>query len=136
MRAVRRISLGVIGALGGALVACEGAAEPTGGICTQEIRPAVDVRVVDSVSGAPLSGSTSLILQDGTFRDSMTTPASATTNYLRGTSISHERAGTYVVRVRRSGYATWERANVQVQVTADNCHVQTVQFEARLQPLQ
>lgn len=123
----------MIGALGGALLGCQSVAEPARGPCTADIRPAVDVRVVDSLSGAPLIGRTSLILLDGTFRDSMTTSSDAATNYLRGTPLSYERAGTYVVRVRRSGYATWQRANVGV--TADECHVQTVQIEARLQPL-
>ena len=133
MRAVRRNSLGVIVVLGGALGACESVAEPAGAICTAVVRPAVEVRVVDSLSGAPLSGSTSLILRDGTFRDSMTTPGDAATNYLRGTPASHERAGVYLVRVRRAGYATWERANVRV--TADVCHVQTVELEVQLRSL-
>ena len=133
MGVARSRVLRVIAALSGTVVACDSVAEPEGRICTAEIRPAVDVRVVDSVSGVPLIGSTSLILLDGTFRDSTTTPTNAATNYLRGTSASHERAGTYVVRVRRAGYATWERANVRV--TTDGCHVQTVQLEVRLQPL-
>ena len=133
MRGSRSRDLGVICALGAALVACDSVEEPAGGICTAEIRPAVQVRVVDSLSGAPLNGGTSLILLDGTFRDSVTTPSDAATHYLRGTAASAERAGTYLVRVRRSGYATWERANIRV--TADACHVQTVELEVRLRPL-
>ena len=125
----------MMGALGGALVACESVEEPAdaGAICSTEVRPAIEVRVVDSLSGAPLNGATSLILLDGTFRDSVRTPSDAATNYLRGTAASAERAGTYLVRVRRSGYATWERVNVRV--TADVCHVQTVELEVRLRPL-
>lgn len=116
-----------------ALTACENVAEPAHPVCTAEIRPAVDVRVVDSLSDLPLAGSSTLILQDGAFRDSTTTPPDATTNHLRGSSASYERAGSYTVRVRRSGYAVWERAGVHV--VADQCHVQTVQVEARLHAL-
>ena len=119
--------------VGGAALGCESAVELPEAVCTKEIRPAVRVRVFDSLTGAPLTGSTSLTLREGGFVDSMMTPSHATTNYLLGTHASHERAGTYVVRVQRAGHADWERTGVEV--TGDVCHVQTVELDALLQPL-
>lgn len=108
--------------------------DPIGIVCTDEARASVMVTVLDSVSGAGLARGATLVLQDGAYRDSS---VFALDDPLPGDSVfyatnTYERAGTYTVRVRRPGYALWERQNVLV--TRDECHVVAARVRARLQP--
>jgi hypothetical protein len=45
--------------------------------------------------------------------------------------LAYEKPGTYEVTVQQTGYRLWTRTNVQV--TRDECHVQTVSLTALLQ---
>ncbi len=109
--------------------------DPVAIACTQEARSSVAVIILDSVSGTGLAPGATVVLQDGAYRDSS---AFGLGYSLPGDSLfystsTYERAGTYTVRVRRPGYALWERQGVQV--TADQCHVVTARVRARLQQL-
>jgi hypothetical protein len=85
----------------------------------------VVVRVQDSVtSGAPASQATVVVRDvDGTFADS-----GKTVDWF---STAPERAGTYRVDVRASGYRDWTANNVVV--TKNGCHVVPVEITARLE---
>lgn len=115
------------------LAGCEN--DPVGFGCTLEARSSVTVTVIDSASGTGRARGATVILRDGAYTDSS---VFALDDPLPGDSIFYftntfERAGTFTVRVRRPGYALWERQNVQV--TSDQCHVVTARVRARLQPL-
>lgn len=109
--------------------------DPVGFACTTEARSSVTVTVLDSASGTGRARGATVILRDGAYTDSS---VFALDDPLPGDSVFYptntfERAGTYTVRVRRPGYALWERQNVRV--TSDQCHVVTARVRARLQPL-
>ena len=107
--------------------------DPVSYICTDEARASVMVIILDSANGTGLAPGATVVLEDRAYRDSI---VSGLGNPLPGDSIfystsTYERDGTYTVRVRRSGYALWEREGVQV--TRDQCHVVTARVRARLQ---
>ena len=109
-----------------ALTACE-----FNGPCTTSVEPGLIVRVVDSVTGVPAAhGASGFAVDDeyqGTLRNiAPDDPAGA---LLYG---ADEREGTYTVSVAKSGYEAWVRE--EVRVTGDECHVRTVNLEARLIP--
>ena len=45
---------------------------------------------------------------------------------------AYERPGHYVVNVEADAYRSWTMADVEI--TADICHIRTVELTARLQP--
>ncbi len=104
-----------------------------GTVCTSEARPSIAMIVVDSATGDGRAAGSSVVIVDGAYVDSTTravaAPLPSDSSY--GLTNTMERPGTYTIRVRRAGYATWERQNVSV--TGDICHVQTVVVRARLQ---
>ncbi len=118
---VRACHMGVsVAALAGML----GCSDPIGTICTEEARPGILVTVRDSVTSAPVAGA----------RVVARTPTAADTSdgLPDGTyPLAYEKAGTYEVTVEQTGYRLWTRGNVQV--TRDECHVQTVSLTALLQ---
>jgi hypothetical protein len=46
--------------------------------------------------------------------------------------LAHEQSGTYEVTVEAQGYSLWQRTGVRVR--DGECHVQTAELTARLQP--
>ena len=96
-----------------------------GTVCTLEERPAITVALVDSITGeAIVPDSLLVVAADGEYAD--------TVRGLVPGGVAHEREGIYRVTVQASGYAPWIRENVRV--TADECHVRTVELVARLHP--
>lgn len=95
-------------------------------VCTMEARAGINVVVTDSVTGSPVTTGVTLIVQDGTYRDS--------TNGFPGANSlgsAWEREGVYAVTVRADGYAVWNKSGVRVQ--SDECHVKAVTIPAKLQ---
>lgn len=92
-------------------------------VCTLEVRPGIVVEVRDGFTGDPLADSATLTLRDGTYVETVKESFDGLT--LAG---AHERAGTYDVRVDRSGYVPWRTAGVEV--AAGICHVETVELQA------
>ena len=119
-----------------ALAACETEStvlpEPD---CDLVALSALMVGVQDSVSGAGIAAGSTIVVKDGAFVDSLVVAPNRTdlNNAQVHPANVFERAGTYDITVRRSGYATWTRSGVSV--TRGRCHVQTVSVTARLQPL-
>ena len=115
---MRSIIAMVLGALG---LACT---DPTGIACTAEARPGLSVSVRDMVTGGTVAGGR-VIARDGEYAD---TASDAFLGLVY--SLAWERAGTYEVTVEHDAYVTWRQ--VGVQVTKDECHVQSVSLVARL----
>ena len=90
-------------------------------MCTKEMRAGIVLDIVDELTGNPaLSGST-ITLQDQSYVETLSQGSSAG---------AWEREGNYDVIISHPDYLTWLRRNVLV--TADECHVHTVEIEARL----
>ncbi len=116
----------------GTLTACRVSDILDGGrACTAEFRFGIVVRVVDSVSSADAAAGATVVIRDGAYVDSLPAPPDQS---FPGASFAGagERAGTYTVTVTKAGYRPWARNGVVV--TRNECHVNTVQLEARLQP--
>jgi hypothetical protein len=92
----------------------------------------LQISVRDARTGLPAANNVVATAQDINFIDTLRTfpfgnPDSALT--LHGV---YERAGVYTVILRKVGYQDWIRTDVIVN--RDECHVITVQLDARLQP--
>ncbi|MEW5929825.1 MAG: hypothetical protein AB1941_20410 [Gemmatimonadota bacterium] len=95
--------------------------------CTMEARSAVSVEMRDARTGAALTGPATLTVRDGAFVETVEIPAEFSTM-----GVAHERAGVYVVTVRKAGYRDWTRADVAVK--RGECHVRTAVLRAELEP--
>jgi hypothetical protein len=102
-------------------------------ICTMEARSAITIEIVDRQNGQTPRGVSTLTVRDGSYTDTATIDGSMA-NAANSLGVAYERAGTYRVTVSNPNYETWERSNVQV--TRDECHVQTVRLRAELEPRQ
>lgn len=100
---------------------------PNGGgaVCTMQFVYGISATVTDAATGADITPGSSLIVREGTYVDSV---AAGPGSFL---AAAGERAGTYEVTVRRSGYHPFSRSGVVV--TRDECHVHPVRIEARLE---
>lgn len=118
-----RMWRGVGAAAGLLLLAGCGVTGFTDVVCTAEAVPAVEVTVVDSVTGEAVLDPL-VWVRDGTFQDTL--------EVYDGTAYgAYERTGTYEVHVEHDDYAPWVRTGVTV--TEDECHVITQELTARLQ---
>lgn len=98
-------------------------------VCTSEARAGIRLIVVDSVTGAAAGKASTIVARAGTFVDSL--PAIWTASSDGPYPLAAEHPGTFTVTVRRSPYRDWSRTGIVV--TADKCHVRTVDVTARLQ---
>jgi hypothetical protein len=110
-------------------VACSGSTSP---VCTLEFRPAVVVYVKDSLTKAGIASGASLVVCEGSYQDSVAAPASRPDLDNSALAAAGERSGTYQVTVLKPGYAAWLQSNVRV--ISNECHVNTVNLTALLQP--
>jgi hypothetical protein len=125
---MRKLFVGWYSILIGA-VACSGSTSP---VCTQEFRPGIAVYVNDSLTNAGIASGASLVVREGTYKDSVAAPNGRPDLDNSPLFAAGERAGTYQVTVTKTGYAGWVKSNVRV--TANECHVNTVTLTALLQP--
>jgi hypothetical protein len=109
---------------------CSGSTTST--ICTLELRAGLLVDVKDSLTNAGVASGASLVVREGSFKDSVAFPSSRPDLDALPLVAAGERAGTYQITVSKPGYATWTRSNVRV--TKGECHVNPVRLTARLQP--
>jgi hypothetical protein len=101
-------------------------------VCTEIAIAAINVKVLDSVSGLGLSFSNLWArARDGTYMDSTLVPFTIAANAPRTFGLAYEREGTYDVSVRAAGYREWTRSHVVVK--RDQCHVIPVSMTAYLQ---
>jgi hypothetical protein len=112
-----------------ALAGCDVFSSLTSGDCTTLLVPAISVTVVDSVSGGDLSHGTTARAREGSFADSVTTPADSSGGPL-GIALAWEHTGVFHVSVTHPGYIAWSQSNVRV--TKGSCHVNTVRLVAQL----
>jgi len=98
-------------------------------VCTDIAVPGIRVIVVDSVSGAAAGKGSIVVGRAGAYVDSL--PAIWTASSDGPYPLAHEHPGTFTVTVKRSPYRDWSRTGIVV--TADQCHVRTVDVTARLQ---
>jgi hypothetical protein len=110
-------------------VACSGSTSP---VCTLEFRPGLAVYVKDSVTRAGVASGASLVVREGSYKDSVAAENSRPDLDNSPLLAAGERSGTYQVTVLKPGYAAWLQSNVRV--TNNKCHVNTVNLTALLQP--
>lgn len=132
-RNTRRATLGLLTSL---TAGC-GIFDPT--VCTLEARPAIQVEVMDSISGEPVRGPVRVVARDGSatyefdsqhvFLPPMADPDTVVFGPFY---LAHEQPGTYEVTVEAQGYRLWQRIGVRVR--EGECHVQTAELTALLQP--
>jgi hypothetical protein len=96
--------------------------------CTTEASPAVQVRVLDSATGAPAAEGAKLVIRDGAYADSATGfPGVAEI------AAGFEETGTFDVLVRKAGYREWTRQDVRVTRGGSCDKVQTARLTAELE---
>ena len=113
--------------MGGACTAPAG----NGTVCTALFAYGISVSVIDSASGAAAGAGATVVASEGPYADSVVVPLTASPSFPIG--LAGERAGTYLVTVRKSGYRNWRRSDVVV--TKDECHVKGVAVTAKIQPV-
>ena len=119
------VCIGILAAAG-----CSSSA-PTAVACTGDPVFGLQVTIENAATGTPIIDSTSVVITDGSYKESYVLPVAGLTP---GTiSAASERAGTYSISIRRTGFAAYDTAGVTV--TKGACHVQPVQVVAKLQPL-
>jgi hypothetical protein len=101
-------------------------------VCTQEARPGLAVYVRHSSTSAGIASGASLVVSDGSYKDSVAAPNNTADLDNSPLFAATERAGTYQVTVTKTGFVAWMQSNVRV--TANRCHVNTVTLTALLQP--
>ena len=111
----------------GLLVACDDSPMS----CTASVEPAMVVSVEDSLDGSPVAAEATALAVDGAFGEALRPHGHNTVGELTSLAGPDERAGTYMVTVDKTGYAEWRQTDIRV--TADECHVRTVNLTARLQ---
>ena len=97
--------------------------------CTAILVPAINVTVIDSITGESRERGSTVLARDGSFVDSRVVPDDSTLAPF-SIQLAHERAGTYVVTVSHAGYREWTASNVRVR--DEGCHVATANLVARL----
>jgi hypothetical protein len=130
MRTSRHVPLLLLPLLTFALGACDAFDSPPV-FCTDNFVWGIQVEVQDSVTSAPSASGAEVIARDGAYADTASYPPNRPDLDDLPLVGAGERAGTYTVTVRKSGFLDWERSDVVV--TADECHVRPVALTARLQ---
>jgi len=101
--------------------------------CLDNFVSGLEVRVQDSLTGAPAASGAMLIARDGAYADTAVVPPGAANPDTWVLSVAGERPGTYTVTVSKDGYLTWQRTGVVVRMDQYGCHPQTVELVALLQ---
>jgi hypothetical protein len=101
-------------------------------LCTDDIRPAVEVTIVDRVTQDYLAVLPRGVVREGTFEDSLEIHSTTAEVPARVVSMiaAPERIGIYAVHIEADGYQPWDTA--AVTVGRDECHVRTATFTASL----
>ncbi len=109
-----------------ALAACD--SSTTDLICPPVYFSSVNVTAVDSVTNVNVTAGSTLVLSNATVTDSLDVPPGPATVVGIGSG-----AGTFTLRVRRTGYNLWQKPGIRVE--SGDCGPQTVQVTAKLQPV-
>ncbi len=114
-----------------ATLACSAAA-PTGVACSQLYVFGIALKVQNAVTGAPVTDSASVLVTDGSYVESYGYLGPAGQPLSGMISAAGERAGTYSISIRKTGFMPYDTAGVKV--TRNSCHVNPVAIIAKLQP--
>ena len=90
-----------------------------------DFRYGVTATVTDGADGTQVNEGLSAVLAEGSYREEME---------VRGDLLvgAGERAGLYQLTVMAHGFVTWSQS--EIEVTADECHVDPVNLSVLLQP--
>ena len=99
-------------------------------VCTMQFSFGLNVYVKDSLTGAWAASGATLVSRDAQYADSSSVPSNRSDLDSLPLLGAGERAGVYLVTVRKAGYVDWVQRDVRV--TADECHVNSVKLTARL----
>jgi hypothetical protein len=102
-------------------------------MCTLNLVWGISVQVRDSVNGALGASGAKLVARSGTYADSMSYPAGHPEMDAGTLVAAGEHAGLFTVTITKAGYRDWTKNDVRV--TGDECHVNTTELTALLQPL-
>lgn len=113
----------------GLLVAgCRETGIDNGIICTTEARAGIQINIRDAATGQPAANGATVIARHNTYIDTLRGFPLADSLTVSG---AYERPGIYTIVITKSGYIDWIRPDVVVN--RDECHVITVQLDARLE---
>lgn len=96
-------------------------------LCTEEFRFGLSIQVLNGRTGAGEAVGAEGTITEGDYVETLQVFGD---DAMFGAG---ERAGTYDIRITKPGFIDWTA--LQVTVTADECHVQTVILQANLVPL-
>jgi len=102
-------------------------------MCTLNLVSGISVQVRNSVTGALAASGAKLVARSSIYADSMSYPSGHPEMDARSLTGANEHAGVFTVTITKAGYRDWTRNDVRV--TGDECHVNTTELAALLQPL-
>ncbi len=112
------------------LFGCNSDSNDSEEVCTTEAVPAISVSVIDEQTGDLMSCGATLEIQDTGFEETVTNEDSDTCDDTVPLEGAFERPGFYNLTVYKEGYEYWYEYNIEVR--EGECHVDTVDLEARL----
>ena len=101
--------------------------------CTTELRPAIEVTVTNARSGASAAADSIGFAIEGDYTDTLRVIGYDEEREPLRIAGAYERAGTYDVRIEKEGFQTWTRKDIKVEENV--CHVETVELDAELTPV-
>ena len=113
-----------------AVAGCDSIDGLVGRSCTAIAVAGINVKVIDSLTGAPVASGSLVRATEGTFTDSASVPANRSDLDSLSIPLVFERPGTYQVTVEHAGYRIWTKSDVRVRDSG--CHVDPVSLTARL----
>src|ERR687895_199921 len=90
-------------------------------VCPDYFEFGLHITVQDSLTGLPAASGAQLIVQHGSYADTVNVPANRPDLNAHPLPSAGERAGTYTVSVHKAGFVDWVRTGIVV--AADKCHV-------------
>ena len=121
----KKVLCGVTASVALALFGCGDTSGPPA--CTAEFRFGLSIRVLDGATGEGAAVGSEGTITEGEYVEELQVFGDDT---MIGAG---ERAGTYDIRIVKQSYEEWTAS--RVTVTADECHVQTVNLQANLVPI-
>lgn len=112
------------------LFGCNSGDSDDDNVCATVLVPAISVSVVDDETGDFMSCGATLEIQDTGFEETVTNEDSDTCDDTVPLEGAFERPGFYNLTVYKEGYEYWYEYNIEVR--EGECHVDTVDLEARL----
>ncbi len=99
--------------------------------CTLEARPGLEIQIRDATTGAPAVDGALVLLVDGDYSETLEGPPAGEMSEPPSLFGAYERAGTYDITIGKTGFKPWLARGIEVE--ADECHVITVEVDARLE---